>query len=127
MSKDAPGLFWVAPFTPTALFHRREFRKAIEAYWMESLTWRLVESQDWPAEQTLIEDFFHARRDGYGFVTERGSKKLFIVPRGWSEPEWALGELDLIEGRWRHIGNFEPASPMWTLPDTPKPSLASSV
>ena len=94
---------------------------------MEPLFWHRAEPRDWPPEHSLVGDFFYAKRDGYGFVTERGSKKLFIVPRGWSEPEWAFGELDLVDGRWRHIGNFEPASPMWTLPDTPKPSLASSV
>ena len=117
MTKDVPGLWWIAPSGLAALFGRSDLRRSAEACWLARLNWRRSERDDWPPKWRLAGDFVRAKAGGFGLVADLGSKRLFVVPRGWDEPEWALAELNLVDGRWRDLGHFEPWSPTWIRPD----------
>jgi hypothetical protein len=117
MTKDVPELWWAAPPGLTALLKRSDLRRSVEAYWLAGLNWRWAAPDDWPPGWRLTGDFRHAEDGGFGFVTDLGSKRLFVVPRGWDEPEWALAELNLADGRWRDLGCVEPWSPTWIRPE----------
>ena len=122
MTKAVPELRWASTFSLEALFKQAVIRQSMEAHWLDSLDWRWAERSDWPRKTLLIGDFAHAKKGGFGFVTEVGTKRLFAVPRGWAEPEWELAEFSLADRRWRDLGYFEPWSPTWvrpTLPDHP--------
>lgn len=116
MTKDIPELQWVPPFSRTALVSRSALRRSIETHWRNELIWRWATDADWPANGLLIGDFANAKKDGFGFVADTGSGRLFAVPRGWEEPEWELAEIG-ADGRWRELGLFEPWSPIWVRPD----------
>jgi hypothetical protein len=117
MTKEIPELRWVGPPSLAGLFARSELRRSIEAYWRDDLTWRWAEAADWPAGKLSLGDFAHARKGGFGFVADTGSSRLFVVPRGWEEPEWEAAEIRLADGRWRDLGFFEPWSPTWVRPE----------
>ena len=116
MTEAVPGLRWLAPFILAVVSERSDLRRSVEVYWQDSLDWRWAESDDWPSEWRVTGDFAHAKNGGFGFVANLGSKRLFAVPRGWSEPEWELAEVG-EGGHWRDLGYFEPWAPTWVWPD----------
>ena len=61
---------------------------------------------DWPHQWFIRSDFRFARRGGFGFVVEVGGERLFLVPRGWDEPEWGLAIYDLENHQWRDLGDL---------------------
>ena len=115
MTRQAPGLYWVAPSSPAGLFRWFYLKRQIEKHWHLAIEWRRARPEDWPSKP-MGGEFAHARHWGYGYVSEQGSKLLFVVPRGWEEPEWELAEFDRALKQWRRLGYFEPLSPNWTMP-----------
>ena len=117
MTNEVPALWWAAPLGLAGLRKRSDLRRSMEAYWRNTLDWRWSEPADWPSTTPLWGNFSHAKKGGFGFVADLGSKRLFAVPRGWEEPEWQLAEISSADGRWRDLGCFEPWSPSWVRPE----------
>jgi hypothetical protein len=110
------GIWWKAPRSLKALLARTAIRNAFENYVTSELCWRVAEATDWPGDE-VTGPFFHARADGFGWVTEHDTRRVFLVPRGFYErPEWSLADCNLLGKNWRHLGHFEPLSAHWSIP-----------
>ena len=116
--------WWVPPFSGAGLFRRAELDAAVKRFRNLPLHWRWASLDDWPHQWFIRSDFRFARRGGFGFVVEVGRERLFLVPRGWDEPEWGLAIYDLEKHQWRDLGDLEPAAEQWVFPD---PNERSSV
>jgi len=112
---------WVPPFSLAGLFHREQLDAAVKRYLSLSLHWRWAEPADWPVQRFVGSDFRFARRGGFGFVVEVDQERLFLVPRGWDEPEWGLAVYDLQQNQWRDFGDLEPAATHWAFPEPKEP------
>ena len=108
---------WVPPSFTAGLFRRAELEKALLCFRNQALNWRRASANDWPRGWFIGSDFRFARRIGAGFTVEIGSEKLFLVPRGWDEPEWGLAVYDIQRCLWRHLGDIEPTPEKWNFPD----------
>lgn len=108
---------WDPPFSLAGLFRRAELDAAVKGLCNLPLKWRWASPGDWPRQWFIGSDFRRARRGGFGFVVEVDTQRLFLVPRGWDEPEWALGAHDLQQHRWCDLGDLEPAAEHWMFPD----------
>lgn len=102
-----------------------ELDTAVKRFRDLHLLWRWASPDDWPHQRFIGSDFRFARRDGFGFVVEVGQERLFLVPRGWDEPEWGLAAFDLEHHRWRNLGDLEPAAEHWEFPDVKERSSAA--
>jgi len=114
-------LRWVPPFGVGGLFHREELDAAVKRFRSLPLLWRWASATDWPRHRFIGSDFRFARRGGFGFVVEVGQERLFLVPRGWEEPEWGLAVYDLQQDQWRDLGDFEPAAEHWVFSEPKEP------
>jgi hypothetical protein len=108
---------WVPPFSVAGIFHREELNAAVKRFGNLPLHWRWASPEDWPARRFIGSDFRFARRGGFGFVVEVDMVRLFLVPRGWDEPEWGLATYDLQQNRWLDLGGLEPAAEHWVFPE----------
>lgn len=84
------------------------------------IQWRWAVADDWPRGFFIGSDFRFARKHAFGFAADIGAERLFLVPRGWLEPEWAFATLDTTTGRWRELGKLEPAPEGWGFPALPE-------
>jgi hypothetical protein len=109
--------WWVPPFSLAGLFHRDQLGAAVKRFRNMPLHWRWASPSDWPRNRFIGSDFRSARSGGFGFVVEVGQERLFLVPRGWDEPEWGLALYDLQQDEWRNLGDFEPAAEQWVFPE----------
>ena len=117
--------WWVPTFTLAGLFHRQELDATVKRFCSLPLHWRWASPDDWPPQRAIGSDFRFARRGGFGFVVEVDKERLFLVPRGWDEPEWGLAVYDLQQGHWRDLGDLEPGAEHWVFPE-PKEPLPSA-
>jgi hypothetical protein len=109
--------WWVPPFSLAGLFHRQELDAIVKRFRGLPLHWRWASQDDWPPRRFIGSDFRFARRGGFGFVAEVDEERLFLVPRGWDEPEWGLAVYDLQQNQWRDLGDLEPAAVDWIFPE----------
>lgn len=118
MAVDPPAFFpfWAPPPTLSGLVRRAELKRQIQIYVAQPLDWQWSESRDWPDARRVRGDFRRAREGNYGFVAVLGSKRVFLVPRGFETPEWALADTDLTGLEWRDLGDIEPAPVDWSFP-----------
>lgn len=112
-SKEEP--YWVPPFTVRALLGRRPIRQAVNDLLDRTIHWRCAGRSDWPSNVSGS-DFKLAKRDEFGFVTEVEGARVFLVPRGFDWPEWALASYDEQAGSWTGLGSLEPTPYGWFLP-----------
>ncbi|NYH97213.1 hypothetical protein [Novosphingobium marinum] len=111
------GSRWIPPFSFDGLFHRKLLNAKVKQLRDQPLHWSWARSSDWPRQRMIGSDFQHAREGGFGFVVEVATDRIFLVPRGWEEPEWGLASYDLERERWRDLGDFEPAPEHWIFPE----------
>jgi hypothetical protein len=116
--------WWVPPFSAAGFCRRAELDAAVTRLRNLPLHWRWASSDEWPSRWLIGSDFRFARRGGFGFVVEVGRERLFLVPRGWDEPEWGLAIYDLEQHQWRDLGDLEPAGEQWVFPDPRERSSA---
>ena len=107
---------WTAPLNLDGLRHSAELRGFVGDLRALPLHWRWASANDWPPKRLIAGDFRFARKSDFGFTTEFEEQKLFLVPRGWLEPEWGLASYNLHTLNWRDLGDFEPVPEHWTLP-----------
>ncbi len=119
MRKASSSFFpnWIAPRSFSALFNRSALRRPVEANVAQPLDWRRAEPDDWPVAAGSQDDFRHAREGGFGLVAQTASKRVFLAPRGWESPEWALADADHDGSGWRDLGCIEPLPVHWGLPE----------
>jgi hypothetical protein len=104
---------WTPPFSLMGIFRRDDLWAKFGPLFETSVDWRPARMADWP-DGYLNSDHRFARKGGFGWVTAVGDEKLFLVPRGWLEPEWGLSSF--TDGRWTHLGSFEPLPKSWKVP-----------
>lgn len=107
---------WTRPLNLDGLFRHGELGEEVRKLRDLPLRWRWASSGDWPRQRLIASDFRHARKGGYGFIVEIADQRLFLVPRGWDEPEWGLASYNLKLKTWRDLGDLEPAPEHWIFP-----------
>ncbi|MEM6857359.1 MAG: hypothetical protein AAF559_05770 [Pseudomonadota bacterium] len=108
---------WIPPYSLSGLFRRTELRRKVQEIRNLALDWRWASANDWPRMHFIGDDFRFARRHGFGFVAEVGSERLYLVPRGFDDPEWGLAAY-LIDGeQWCALGYIEPRPGHWRFPE----------
>jgi hypothetical protein len=117
--------WWVAPLSIEGLFRASEIDRTVKRLRELHLQWRWASANDWPQRWWIGSDFRFARRGGFGFAVDIGDERLFLVPRGWEEPEWGLASYDVQQGRWRDLGDLEPTPEYWVFP-TPEEHPSAS-
>ena len=116
---------WVPPFSVAGIFHRQELEHAVSRFRNIPLQWRWASPGDWPPQRLMSRDFRFARRGAYWFVVEVDQVRLFLVPRGWDEPEWGMAAYDREKKQWRDLGDLEPAAEQWDFPEPKEPRAAA--
>ena len=116
---------WVPPLNLEGIFHPEELDDAAKRLRELPLHWRWATASDWPRKRLIGGDFRHARKGGFGFTVEVAAERLFLVPRGWDEPEWGLASYNVKLNRWRDLGDFEPAPAHWIFPTVEERSASS--
>ena len=108
---------WLPPFSLVGLFRRAELRRAVQKFRSFDLEWRWASANDWPRKRFIGDDFKFARRHGFGFVVDVGSERLFLVPRGFDDPEWGLAAYQVEKDQWCDLGYIEPTPEHWWFPE----------
>ena len=80
-----------------------------------TIQWRWAGPSDWPSKISG-RDFKLAKQEGFGFVTEIHGLRMFLIPRGFDWPEWAIASHDERTGSWTRLGCLEPEPYGWFLP-----------
>jgi hypothetical protein len=112
-TKEEP--YWVPPFTVRGMLKQTRIRQAVNDLLNRTIQWRWARPSDWPTN-LRGHDFRLAQRDKFGFVSEVDGVRIFLVPRGYDWPEWALASHDEQSGNWTRLGSLEPAPNGWFLP-----------
>ena len=117
--------WWVPPLNIEGLFRRAELDRTVKRLRSLQLRWRWASAHDWPRQWLIGSDFRFARKGGFGFAVDVEHSRLFLVPRGWDEPEWGLASYDVQHNQWRDLGDLEPAPEHWAFPAPEERSSAS--
>jgi hypothetical protein len=104
---------WSPPFSFAGVLRQHSLKAHFDDLLDISLSWRRAEKADWPKGR-LNSDHRFARKGGFGWVASTDQEILFLVPRGWLEPEWGLSSFG--NSQWQHLGNFEPLPKNWSVP-----------
>lgn len=118
------SLRWTPPFNLDGLLRRDQLSEIVRKLRDLPLRWRWAYASDWPRQRRMASDFRYARKGGFGFTVEVAGERLFLVPRGWDEPEWGLASFSPELGIWRDLGDLEPTPEHWILPSLEERSSA---
>lgn len=112
-TKEEP--YWTPPFTVLGLLKQKSIRRAVNGLLDRTIQWRWAGPSDWPSKISGS-DFKLAKREGFGFVTEIDGLRVFLIPRGFDWPEWAIASHDERTGSWTRLGCLGPEPYGWFLP-----------